>query len=163
MRLTYRCDTSRMLAKICLENSLYEPKGVLDCWFRQMRAGTTRYGLVVAYHKGTPVGVLARNGKWLGFYVRPEYRRKGVAKRLFRKFISSYEGERSGLYLNGGFPYNGGASLAFSLGISFKMLVTGCPNVTYFRHRRRYVCSSSKYRNNFIHMDFARLKPKKDR
>jgi ribosomal protein S18 acetylase RimI-like enzyme len=87
-RLTYKYKNKRYLIQLCLDNKLFvrgfslekDFKYLLNCNLRSYKD----WVLIVAFVNNKPVAVIASFGIIM-FYVKPEYRRQGIATKLYKK------------------------------------------------------------------------------
>lgn len=95
MRLSYQSKPLNELALLCLKRRLYVRGWSLKSTLRWIREAPTKQAkttLIVAFHKGIPIGLVcsegykySKNRVFVAYYVKSHYRRQGVGRKLTRE------------------------------------------------------------------------------
>lgn len=89
---------AKIFAQIALDNKLYDPNRVFVYLFKEIATKyntreMSKWCVALAYEDENPIGVLLSTNMWVGVYVHPSYRRKGVGTQLMtyaKPSIKSY-------------------------------------------------------------------------
>lgn len=106
MYITYKVscqDNLKQLTQDCLDSKLYHDNGLLKgiyqfalnskptkqhSFIRQKKKYKMPYYFcVVAYENENPIGVVYISGFYINFYVKEEYRRRGIGTELYRILV----------------------------------------------------------------------------
>ena len=89
---------AKIFAQIALDNKLYDPNRVFVYLFKEIATKyntreMSKWCIALVYEDENPVGVLLSTNMWVGVYIQPSHRRRGVGTQLMtyaKPSIKSY-------------------------------------------------------------------------